>query len=296
MRRVIAHRRTDRIARRGGAAAALSRVGSRRRRRSPRRSSRRSARSSCTCRRARRHRAVRRRGCSTPRCVRSWRRSARTSTAPTVARWSRSSATCSSSAGCASPRPNRAPAGCITSRLTDVPGSSRYVDQSVVTYANDAKTELLGVPPELHRRHTAPSASRWRWRWPTACERARGVDVGVGVTGIAGPGGGTPEKPVGTGRRRRGHARRAPLSRVFRFFGEREQVKFQASQAALDMVRRDAVLVDVEVTSSCACSSRSRSIDRSRRRARRHRRPSRRGRRGWRRARASPGWRPNDFT
>ena len=126
--------------------------------------------------------------------------------------------------------------GLITSRLTDVPGSSRYVDQSVITYSNEAKTELLGVPTELLNAHGAVSE-------PVGLAMADGIrvraraDIGVGVTGIAGPTGGTAEKPVGmvvvavvTARERR--------CRTFRFFGDREQVKFQASQAALDMVRR----------------------------------------------------------
>jgi nicotinamide-nucleotide amidase len=126
--------------------------------------------------------------------------------------------------------------GLITSRLTDVPGSSRYVDQSVVTYSNEAKIELLGVAPELLKEHGAVSE-------PVALAMADGIrlraraDIGVGVTGIAGPTGGTAEKPVGmvvialtTATERR--------SRTFRFYGERELVKFQASQNALDMVRR----------------------------------------------------------
>lgn len=126
--------------------------------------------------------------------------------------------------------------GLIASRLTDIPGSSRYVDQSVVVYANAAKTELLGIPADLLGEHGAVSE-------PVALAMADGIrsrahaDVGVGVTGIAGPSGGSPEKPVGTvvvavvtGTERR--------VRTFRFFGEREQVKFQASQAALDMTRR----------------------------------------------------------
>jgi nicotinamide-nucleotide amidase len=126
--------------------------------------------------------------------------------------------------------------GLIASRLTDIPGSSRYVDQAVVVYANEAKTELLGVPPDLLREHGAVSE-------PVALAMADGIKakahagVGVGVTGIAGPSGGSAEKPVGTvvvavvtGNERR--------VRTFRFLGEREQVKFQASQAALDMVRR----------------------------------------------------------
>ena len=126
--------------------------------------------------------------------------------------------------------------GLLSSRLTDVPGSSRYVDQGVVVYSNEAKTQLLDVPPDLIRAHGAVSE-------PVGVAMAEGikakarVGVGVGVTGIAGPGGGTPEKPVGT-------VVVAAVTdtdrrvRTFRFFGERELVKFQASQAALDMVRR----------------------------------------------------------
>ena len=126
--------------------------------------------------------------------------------------------------------------GLILSRLTDVPGSSDYVKQGVVVYSNEAKTELLGVPPELLDTHGAVSE-------PVATAmasgiRARaGVDVGVGVTGIAGPGGGSEAKPVGTV----AIAASTPVGdrvRTFRFHGEREQIKFQASQAALDMVRR----------------------------------------------------------
>lgn len=126
--------------------------------------------------------------------------------------------------------------GLITSRLTDVPGSSRYVDQSIITYSNEAKTELLGVPTDVLKAHGAVSE-------PVALAMADGIrvragaDVGIGVTGIAGPTGGTPEKPVGmvvvavvTASERR--------CRTFRFFGDRAQVKFQASQSALDMVRR----------------------------------------------------------
>ena len=87
--------------------------------------------------------------------------------------------------------------GLLTSRLTDVPGSSRYVGTSVVAYANDAKTALLGVAPALLEAHGAVSE-------PVAVAMAEGIraragaDLGLGVTGIAGPTGGSPEKPVGT--------------------------------------------------------------------------------------------------
>ena len=126
--------------------------------------------------------------------------------------------------------------GLITSRLTDVAGSSRYLDQSVVTYSNEAKTSLLDVPAELIAAHGAVSEPVARAMAEGMRARA-GADVAVAVTGIAGPGGGSPEKPVGTVvvSAVMGSAAR---SRVFRFVGEREMVTFQASQAALDMVRR----------------------------------------------------------
>jgi nicotinamide-nucleotide amidase len=134
--------------------------------------------------------------------------------------------------------------GLLASRLTDVPGSSRYVDRAIVAYANEAKIALLAVPAGMIDEHGAVSE-------PVAQAMARGirtnarVDVGVGVTGIAGPGGGTPDKPVGTV----AVAAIGPetaRSRVFRFVGDRELVKFQASQAALDMVRR--MLLGAETT------------------------------------------------
>jgi nicotinamide-nucleotide amidase len=126
--------------------------------------------------------------------------------------------------------------GLITSRLTDIAGSSRYVQQAVVTYSNEAKTALLGVPAEMIAEHGAVSENVALAMADGIRSRAA-VAVGLAVTGIAGPSGGTPQKPVGTVAVAAVTAR-ATRSRVFRFSGEREQVKFQASQAALDMVRR----------------------------------------------------------
>ena len=128
--------------------------------------------------------------------------------------------------------------GLLASRLTDVPGSSDYFERGVVCYSNRAKTELAGVPEELIRGHGAVSEA-------VAISMARGiatragVEVGIGVTGIAGPGGGTPEKPVGT------VAVAVTLggeggelkARTFLLFGGREMVKFQAAQAAMNMLR-----------------------------------------------------------
>jgi nicotinamide-nucleotide amidase len=126
--------------------------------------------------------------------------------------------------------------GLLSSRLTDVPGSSGYLDQSVVVYANAAKTRLVGVPPDLLEAHGAVSEPVARAMAEGMRERA-GADVAVGVTGIAGPSGGSPEKPVGLVYVAIADAAGTDVRR-FRFFGERDRVKFQATQGALDLVRR----------------------------------------------------------
>ena len=126
--------------------------------------------------------------------------------------------------------------GLVSSRLTDVPGSSHYVRHGIVAYSNEAKTAYLGVQADLIAAHGAVSE-------PVAVAMAQGARqlvaqrVGVGITGIAGPGGGSVAKPVGTVAIAVASAS-GVRSRVYRFLGEREPIKFQASQAALDMVRR----------------------------------------------------------
>jgi nicotinamide-nucleotide amidase len=126
--------------------------------------------------------------------------------------------------------------GLVAHRLTDVPGSSRYVERGVVVYSNEAKEELLGVPRDLLLAHGAVSA-------PVAEAMARGIcraartACGIAITGIAGPDGGSPEKPVGTVF----VAVATPAGvevRRFRFPGGRGAVKWQSAQVALDMLRR----------------------------------------------------------
>ncbi len=86
--------------------------------------------------------------------------------------------------------------GLMAARITDLPGASAYLAGSVVAYANEAKAELLGVDPALIEAKGAVSPrSPRRWHWGR-CERF-GADVAVSITGVAGPDGGTEEKPVG---------------------------------------------------------------------------------------------------
>jgi len=125
--------------------------------------------------------------------------------------------------------------GLLASRLTDVPGSSAYMQQGVVCYTNASKTQWLGVPAALIEEHGAVSEPVAK-AMAAGVRRAAASDVGVGITGVAGPGGGTPEKPVGTV----AIAVSTPLAervRTFQFFGGRDLVKFQSSQAALNMLR-----------------------------------------------------------
>jgi nicotinamide-nucleotide amidase len=127
--------------------------------------------------------------------------------------------------------------GLIGHRLTQVAGSSVYMDRGAVCYSNRAKTEMLGVSAELIARHGAVSKEVAAAMACGIRERAS-VSVGLSVTGIAGPGGGTETKPIGlvyvglddgTGR---------PIAREFRFHGDRHVIKQRSAQAALDLLRR----------------------------------------------------------
>jgi nicotinamide-nucleotide amidase len=126
--------------------------------------------------------------------------------------------------------------GLLQERLTNVPGSSRYFVGGVVCYSDKLKQQMVGVAESLLKKKGAVSAE-------VADALAKGIRrksraaLGLAVTGIAGPEGGTPDKPVGLV-----HIALADAHRVrgekHRFLGDRERVRWQASQAALDLVRR----------------------------------------------------------
>ena len=127
--------------------------------------------------------------------------------------------------------------GWIAKALTDVAGSSSWFTGGIVTYSNQAKEMLLGVRPETLARHGAVSRETVIEMVAGALARF-GATVAVAVTGIAGPGGGTPEKPVGTvwiGWIRRGSDARAER---FQFDGDREAVRRQTVAAALRGVQQ----------------------------------------------------------
>jgi nicotinamide-nucleotide amidase len=129
--------------------------------------------------------------------------------------------------------------GLIGARITNIAGSSEYFERAAVTYSNPAKTEMLGVPGALLERRGAVSSE-------VAAAMARGIrqaaktDLGLSVTGIAGPDGGTEQKPVGLVYTALASAQGVKTNE-YRFLGNREQVRMRASQMALDMVRRHLI-------------------------------------------------------
>ncbi|OBF23727.1 competence/damage-inducible protein A [Mycobacterium kubicae] len=128
-------------------------------------------------------------------------------------------------------------AGLLAARLTDRPGSSEYVVGGVVSYSNDAKSELLGVDPALIEAHGAVSE-------PVAEAMAAGAlqrfsaDTAVAITGIAGPGGGTAEKPVGTVSFTVLVADGRKVTRTLRLPGNRSDIRERATTVAMHLLRR----------------------------------------------------------
>jgi nicotinamide-nucleotide amidase len=132
--------------------------------------------------------------------------------------------------------------GLICHWLTNVPGSSECFKQGIIAYGNSAKTSLLRLPEETLKKFGAVSKE-------TVEAMAKGVrevssaDIGIATTGIAGPGGGTTEKPVGLTYIGLAQGSKV-VSEKHHFSGGRELIKIQAAQAALDFARRNLVSAD----------------------------------------------------
>jgi nicotinamide-nucleotide amidase len=128
--------------------------------------------------------------------------------------------------------------GCVAHRITNVPGASNVLNRSFVTYANDAKTALVGVPEALLAAHGAVSREVAA-AMASGCLSVSGADHALALTGIAGPGGGSEKKPVGTvylALASKKHPEPVVEHHLFRM--EREGFKNMAAQMALDLLRR----------------------------------------------------------
>ncbi len=128
--------------------------------------------------------------------------------------------------------------GCVAHRITNIPGASSVLHRSFVTYANEAKTDLLGVPPDMLAAHGAVS-KEVAAEMATGCLTASKADHALAITGIAGPGGGSDKKPVGTVYiALASKAKPEPVIEHYLFRMEREGFKNMAAQMALDLLRR----------------------------------------------------------
>ena len=129
--------------------------------------------------------------------------------------------------------------GLVAGALTEIAGSSDVVERGFVTYSNEAKSELLGVPPETIAAHGAVSSETAAAMAEGAVARAP-VDLAISVAGVAGPGGGSDSKPVGLVIF--GLARRDGLCRTERriFDGDRSAVRQAALQVALGLLAAEA--------------------------------------------------------
>ena len=125
--------------------------------------------------------------------------------------------------------------GLVCHRLTNLSGSSDYLERGLVTYSNRSKIEMLGVPAQVIRDHGAVSEPCVR-AMAVGVKALAGTDLGLAVSGIAGPTGGTPDKPVGTV-----HIALAwnggVQCRQYSFSGNRGGIKEKASEAALAQIR-----------------------------------------------------------
>ncbi|WP_407058541.1 competence/damage-inducible protein A [Syntrophotalea acetylenica] len=126
--------------------------------------------------------------------------------------------------------------GLVSQMLTDIPGASRFLERGAVTYSNSAKRDWLQVPDEILRQDGAVSRACAR-AMALGIRQSAGTDLGLAVTGIAGPDGGTPEKPVGTVFLALSAADQERVQ-GYRFSGDREQIRRISACMALEWLRR----------------------------------------------------------
>lgn len=127
--------------------------------------------------------------------------------------------------------------GLIASQLTEVPGASDVFGFGYVTYWAQAKTKLLGVRPEIIKRYnvvSAPVAAQMA----LGAKRASGADLAVGVTGLAGPDGGTPERPVGTVYLAAAKGEQVFVQKLTLANTGRQEIRLRTARAALELLRR----------------------------------------------------------
>jgi nicotinamide-nucleotide amidase len=127
--------------------------------------------------------------------------------------------------------------GLLAARLTELAGSSDYFNGAIVAYSNDVKVSQVGVPAETIARHGAVSGEVAEALAQGARDRL-GADVGVGITGVAGPGGGTAEKPVGLVWLSVATAAGEPVTRSINLPGSRPDVRDRATTIAMHLLRR----------------------------------------------------------
>lgn len=125
--------------------------------------------------------------------------------------------------------------GSLGARLTSIPGSSTWFDRGFVTYSNEAKHEMLGVPESI-LCHDGAVSERAARAMAEGCIHHSAADISVAITGIAGPGGGSQEKPVGTVWIACAGARQKTTATCYHFSGERETVRQAAELHALTML------------------------------------------------------------
>lgn len=136
--------------------------------------------------------------------------------------------------------------GLLASRLTDISGSSDYFERGIVSYSSAAKEQILGVPRDMLREFGAVSLPVAR-AMADGARRLSGTTFGLATTGIAGPTGGTPEKPIGlVCIALAWHG--GDVAREYRFHGGRELIKYRAAQMALEMLRRHLLGVPISET------------------------------------------------